>query len=192
MNTSTQQARSHAPLILTVFLSSVLFLSLAGCQASKKEDTQMIEANAEALLDTPRTDTEWLKGRKLCSIDSIIGDQKEKRLIYIFNFFDCQTCVKEGFTAVRRIEDSVGKNVVKVIASRTMEVTSTQRQNQYKGYIYIDEKDRIRKELKYAPTPMLLIIDDSCKIEDAFIFDTSGGNTDTLKAFIEKCISKFC
>lgn len=82
----------------------------------------MIEANAEALLDTPRTDTEWLKGRKLCSIDSIIGDQKEKRLIYIFNFFDCQTCVKEGFTAVRRIEDSVGKNVVKVIASRTMEV----------------------------------------------------------------------
>ena len=190
MNVCMQHERSHVPLILIAFLSSSVF-SFIGCQkqTDKKKEAQLIEANAEALLIPRQSDTEWLEGKTLSSIDSIIGQREDKNIVYIFNFFDCQTCVKEGFLTVQRINDALGIDFVKVISSRSLEVTTAQRQYQYKGYIYMDERDRIRKELKYAPTPMLLILDNSNLIKDAFIFDSSSMNKETLEVFTQKCIS---
>lgn len=185
-----QQGQSHVPLTYIAILSSFLF-SFTGCQTQtdKKKETQLIEANAEALLTPRQSDTEWLEGKTLSSIDSIIDKRENKNIVYIFNFFDCQTCVKEGFLTVQRINDALGIDFVKVISSRSLEVTTAQRQYQYKGYIYMDERDRIRKELKYAPTPMLLILDNSNLIKDAFIFDSSSMNKETLEVFTQKCIS---
>lgn len=117
-----QQARIHAASTRTIFLSSIVCVLaiLAGCDARHAKEN--IEANVQALAND---ETEWLKGKSLCSADSIIGKPEGEK----------------------------------------------------------------RKELKYAPTPMLLILDDSCRIEDAFLFNTSGGKEKLLEAFIEKCIS---
>ncbi|HJA83837.1 MAG TPA: hypothetical protein H9785_07720 [Candidatus Bacteroides intestinavium] len=173
--------------IRTIFLSSLLCVlaTFSGCNnPHPKKD---IEANVQALAND---ETEWLKGKSLCSADSIIGKTEgEKRILYIFNFYDCPSCINNGFAAVQQIDSIAGDGTVKAIASMFQEVSSTQRQTCYKGYIYIDTKDRIRKELKYAPTPMLLILDDSCRIEDAFLFDTSSGKEKRLEAFIKNCFS---
>lgn len=184
-----QQVRSHAPLTCTAVLSSIILCFLAGCQPSREKETQLIDANIEALLTPKQNDIEWLKGKRVSSIDSVIDQRKGKNLIYLFNYFDCQTCIKEGFLSVKQLNDSLGTDYVQVISSRSIEVTSAQRLYHYRGYIYMDEKDRIRKELKYAPTPMLLILDDSCQIKDVFIFDSSAKNEETWTAFAQKCLT---
>ena len=58
----------------------------------------------------------------------------------------------------------------------------------YRGYIYKDEKDLIRKELKYAPTPMMLILDEENMIVDVCIFDFLLGEKES-DDFLEKCLS---
>lgn len=183
-----QQARIHAASTRTIFLSSIVcaMAILAGC--NNRHAKESIEANVQALAND---ETEWLKGKSLCSADSIIGKTEGKdKILYIFNFYDCPSCINNGFAAVNRIDSMAGDGTVKAIASMFQEVSSAQRQTQYRGYIYIDTKDRIRKELKYAPTPMLLILDDSSRIEDAFLLDTSAGKEKQLEAFIEKCVSR--
>lgn len=183
-----QRAWPHAALIRIAALSSLVCL-WAGCQPDKEKEAQRIDANLEALLAPKENDLEWLKGKRLSSIDSVIDQRQGKNLIFLFNYFDCQTCVKEGFVGVKQLNDSLGGDFVQVVSSRCLEVTSAQRQYHYRGYIHMDEKDRIRKELKYAPTPMLLILDDSCRIEDAFIFDSSVRNETVWTAFAQKCLA---
>ena len=58
----------------------------------------------------------------------------------------------------------------------------------YRGYIYKDEIDLIRMELKYAPTPMMLILDEENRIVDVCIFDFLLGEKDS-DDFLEKCLS---
>ena len=43
-----------------------------------------------------------------------------------------------------------------------------QKHNNYYNYIYYDDKDLIRRELKYIPTPVMILLDDKKKIIDVF------------------------
>ena len=170
----------NAVLISSICLTNLITLN--SCDGEKRNKESHIESYITE-------DEKWLKGKHLCCIDSIIEQRSKNEIIYIFNFYDCITCIDKGFKAVHNIDSVFGKSTVKVIVSMFQEITTTQRQNNYKGLIYKDTKDRIRKELKYAPTPALLIIDDSCQIQDAFIFDTSNNRERQLDKFINKCIS---
>ena len=169
---------------LTACLVSLCII--AGLNGCKPKDNN--NANVQALLSDDAT---WLKGKRLSSIESIIDEHNCAEILYVFNYYDCMTCIDHGFAAVRLIDSLAGDNTVKVIASMFREITSTQRQNNYKGFIYKDAKDRIRKELRYAPTPMMLILNDSCRIEEAFVFTPPAEeNAEKLKAFLQKCVSR--
>lgn len=171
--------------ISSIFLSSLcIVFSLNSCNGKKRESEE------KNVVTMSQKEEEWLKGKNLCCVDSIVGHRNKVEMLYVFNFYDCMTCVENGFNAVRQIDSIVGDYTVKVIVSMFQEVTSTQRQNEYKGFIYNDSEDRIRKELKYAPTPMLLIVNDSCKIRDAWIFDTSSDNIpNRLDGFVKEYLS---
>ena len=67
------------------------------------------------------------------------------------------------------------------------EVTSTQRVNGYKGYIHVDDRDLVRKELKYAPTPALLLVGRDNAVADASVFYYKGEHLG-LDKFIARCV----
>lgn len=166
---------------ITLLSSIYILFCLTGCNPTKK-------GSNEYTIVEKINDRNWLKGKAVCSIDSILEKRNEIEIIYVFNYHDCETCINRGFLTVKEIDKRSKNNTVKVIASMFQEITSTQTINDYKNYIYKDEHDLIRKELKYIPTPALLIIDDSCRIKDAYLFTPSSKDED-IKQFTETCIS---
>ena len=105
-------------------------------------------------------DVDRLKGRQILSLDSVVN----------------------------LIDNSKKREYVKVIVSMFHEVTSTQKRNSYRGFIYKDKNDLIRKELRYIPTPVMIIVDNNCRIRDACIFEISQDKKQ-LDDFIKKCLS---
>lgn len=85
-------------------------------------------------------------------------------------------------------DNSKKREYVKVIVSMFHEVTSTQKRNSYRGFIYKDKNDLIRKELRYIPTPVMIIVDNNSRIRDACIFEISQDKKQ-LDDFIKKCLS---
>lgn len=166
-----------------LLLFSISLTVFVACSDEKRSRTQEM-----ALLNEKFKDVEFLKGKTLHSVDSILGSNKKRvRILYVFNYYDCDDCIKKGFKAVEYL-DKRRKDTVSVIVSMFQEITSTQRKNGYRGYVYKDENDLIRKELKYAPTPMILILDDKNRIVDISIFDYWLSEKD-LDDFLKKCLS---
>lgn len=174
-----------AVLICIILLSNATFLILlTSCNVSHKQETN------NYVLERRENDQDWLKGKKVLCIDSIIEKRNKVEILYIFNYYDCESCVKRGFLTINEIDKRTSFGTVKAIASMYQEVSSTQRDCEYRGYIHKDTNDLLRKELKYIPTPILLIIDDSCKIEYAHIFDTSTPDED-IKELADTYVSLF-
>ena len=102
----------------------------------------MVEQNISSLLNQ---DVDRLKGRQILSLDSVVGETEKCVIVYIFNYYDCETCIDKGFEIVNLIDNSKKREYVKVIVSMFHEVTSTQKRNSYRGFIYKDKNDLIRK-----------------------------------------------
>ena len=145
----------------------------------------MVEQNISSLLNQ---DVDRLKGMQILSLDSVVGETEKCVIVYIFNYYDCETCIEKGFEIVNLIDNSKKREYVKVIVSMFHEVTSTQKRNSYRGFIYKDKNDLIRKELRYIPTPVMIIVDNNCRIRDACIFEISQDKKQ-LDDFIKKCLS---
>ena len=159
------------------------FLCLFPNCSNKKN--KMVEQNISSLLNQ---DVDRLKGRQILSLDSVVGETEKCVIVYIFNYYDCETCIDKGFEIVNLIDNSKKREYVKVIVSMFHEVTSTQKRNSYRGFIYKDKNDLIRKELRYIPTPVMIIVDNNCRIRDACIFEISQDKKQ-LDDFIKKCLS---
>lgn len=145
---------------------------------------KVVEQNVSFLLNE---DVTWLKGKQIYSLDSVTGKIEGSTIVYIFNYYDCEVCIDRGFEVVNFVDNKRNEESIKVIVSMFREVTSTQKRNSYKGFIYKDKKDLIRKGLKYVPTPIMLIVDNELRIKDAYIFEVSQDNKQ-LKGFIQKCL----
>ena len=167
-----------------------LALAAGGCSQAGRTEKEAEEATAESPeRQSPVSDEEWLKRRRVLSIDSVIpGLGKDKpAVLFLFNYYDCGTCMEHGFQAVRRIDQATHDGFVKVVASMFTEISSTQRLFGYREYVYNDARDLIRKELKYLPTPVLLIVDGDHRIRDVYMFTPEKGGSD-WKVILEKCI----
>lgn len=132
----------------------VLFTIIFGCGNRQKK---------EKCIEILPTDDYQLIGRKITSVDSIVID-KQYRAFLLFNYYDCGNCVDLGFSIAKKIDSLYGEKTVAVIS--TMGSPSLyQKRNVYYEYIYADSKDLIRKELKYVPTPIMLLLDSSNCVE---------------------------
>lgn len=109
-----------------------------------------------------------LINKKLLSIKMIITNIHIDKKIYllVYNGFDCQLCIDKGYKIIKNISsNSLGEFYI--IASNT-NISSDQIRNEYYDTIYHDKKERIRKEIKFIPTPVLFQISKDYKIIDAF------------------------
>ncbi len=119
--------------------------------------------------DTSLVDAFHLLGKHIYSLDSVLSDEdKPLKLVFLFNYYDCASCIDSGFQLVKRIDRSHGDKMVAVISTMGSP-TSYQTHNQYYEYVYSDNKDLIRKELKYVQTPILFLVNEEKKVLD-YIF----------------------
>lgn len=135
----------------------VIFLLLLSC---KNQPSEIKSVSSSSYFES-------LSGRIVNSMDSVL-DVKGDKFVFIFNSFDCESCVDAGIKLVKNIDAYDNQNGVCVIA--TMENPSNvQYRNKYYDYIYCDEKDLIRRELKFVPTPIVLLLDKSNVVKYAFM-----------------------
>lgn len=148
-----------------------LILVFISCSsANKPEADKSEEENQELIVETisHRENASRLVGGKIRTLDTVIPERKGKsRVLFIFNYHDCGSCVNAGFHIIQKIDNMLGTQVAFAVASM-VNPSDYQQQNDYYNYVYYDEKDIIRRELKYIPTPVLLLIDHDNTILDVF------------------------
>jgi hypothetical protein len=109
-------------------------------------------------------DVDFLLGKTIKSIDSILSVKcKENYIVYIFNSNDCGSCVNEGFSLLKKLT-VLYTNRVYAITPSLDNPAFLQKDYDYYEYIYRDNNDLIRRELKYIPTPVFLLLDSANKI----------------------------
>lgn len=85
----------------------------------------------------------------------------------MYDGYDCETCIDVGYEMLKRIDDLAVRQKAYVITT-SLNIGRDQAKNEYFNYVYYDEHDIIRKELKYIYTPMLLKLDSTVKVEEIF------------------------
>lgn len=109
---------------------------------------------------------DFLAGKRIASLAEVMAPDKVPQgnsVLLVYHGMDCGSCMDEGFkTLVRLKKTGVGCVVVAVDAN----ISEAQQRYGYYDYIYSDREDRLRRELKYVNTPILLLLDDSLRIVD--------------------------
>lgn len=117
-------------------------------------------------------------GKKLESIKSIIPDSlfglsKYKKL-FVYTGQDCQSCVDAGFRVVEKIDSAFAERQFFVVSCNS-NINFDQQRNLYMNFVYSDDNEIIRKELKFIYTPILLLLNSDNEIVDLYFPKT---NTD--------------
>lgn len=145
-----------------VFIVLLLLPFLFGCSNEKNKPQR--EVNIQK-------DEYDLIGRRITSIDSIVSDRKYG-VVFVFNYYDCGNCVDLGFSVTKEIDSLYHERKVAVI-STVGSSSFYQKRNAYYEYVYADSKDLIRKELKYIPTPIMILMDSLNTIRNYILPGTS-------------------
>ena len=77
-----------------------------------------------------------------------------------------------GFSVTKEIDSLYHERKVAVI-STVGSSSFYQKRNAYYEYVYADSKDLIRKELKYIPTPIMILMDSLNTIRNYILPGTS-------------------
>ena len=128
------------------FTLFILLCIIWGCSNNQKKENDVTK--------TPQKDVYNLIGKRVTSIDSIVSN-KTCRFIFLFNYYDCGSCIDLGFSITKKI-DSLYRNNKVAIISTMGSPSSFQKRNKYYEYIYLDSKDLIRKELKYVISYLIM------------------------------------
>lgn len=148
----------------------VLFCTLT-CLSCNNKKSQTI-----MLLSEENTDPFRLKGMYVTSLDSILqGKDRNADIVFLYNFYDCGSCVDSGFQLVKRIDEFYKNKSVPIISSMGSP-TLYQSRNQYFKFVYSDINDLIRKELKYVQTPIMIRVDSNRIILDYLFPNVSDEN----------------
>ncbi|MDE5417929.1 hypothetical protein L3049_07905 [Labilibaculum sp. DW002] len=166
----------------------ILFAIFTSCKNNNNNTTDKTLSKYDIML---KAQIEEIKNKEVKSLISILDSTTKisNKTIFLYNGFDCQTCIDIGFEISKMIDSVLNKQVVYII-STSANVGQDQLKNNYKKYVYIDEKDVIRKELKFIYTPVFLSFDFENKIKNVFFPNYKNRNLKEEKAFIRSCIEK--
>lgn len=158
-----------------VLILGIIIIVLCGCENKKKN--HMIQERM----------TESVIGKTLPIIDSLYQDNMGMRyLVLLCSPYDCGPCLDKAFETLRIINQSNTFNK-KWVVSVLDEPSSLQRQYNYYDYTIFDGDDKIRKALKYIPTPVFLIAD-SDNIIISYHFPTIDDNPNDISNLINNLI----
>lgn len=167
-----------------VYLAIVfLFLILCSCKNKKLKDISE-EPNVNNVLEQQRN---AILGKKISSIVTILGDSinAENKVILLYDGYDCENCIDVGYEMSKRIDELSDQQKVYIITT-SLNIGSDQIKNGYVKYVFYDEHDIIRKELKYIYTPVLLKLDTLEKVVEVF-FPSYKRNEQLEDLFIKIC-----
>jgi len=103
--------------------------------------------------------------KSLESINVILSEEKksdENKIILIYTGYDCQSCVDKGYKILKTIRSQNETKKIFIISSNT-NIGRDQERNEYYDFVHNDEKELVRKELKFIFTPIILVLDkDNC------------------------------
>jgi hypothetical protein len=162
-----------------------VILLLVSCINNNQND------NVDNLKQSDKVKTQKLMiiGKQLKSLERIVCDSIDlkNKAIFIYNGFDCEDCIDIGYNLTKKIDSLSNKQVVYIVATST-NIGRDQYRNGYYNFIYFDEHDLIRHELKYIYTPVIIKLDSLSIIEDAFFPNPNRNMKDELN-FLKKCIT---
>lgn len=133
-----------------------------------------------------------IEGKELFSIKNIITDNvtymNTYSVILYYNGADCFTCLKKGFLLIKEFKKELDIPIY-IIGSNT-NISKEQFNFNYNEYIYYDTKDRMRKELKIVPTPIIMLINKDLTIKKACFLHSHEGK-ERQKKFKDYIFSEF-
>lgn len=164
-----------------VYLSFIFAVIVMGCN-SGIENTQ----SNSVFFDK-------LNGKTLHSIDSITENvgEKNKLFVYVFNYYDCQPCIEAGMYYVKQLDSIIGASGVIAVASM-VDPAPYQAKADYFEYLYVDIEDKLRKELKFIPTPQLMLINKNREIILSFMPRDTINRNRFLLEMLDKYNSSMC
>lgn len=132
-----------------------------------------------------------IQNKKIKLLKTVLGDSLKttNHVVFLYNGFDCGTCIDIGYEMTKKM-DSISKAQLVYVVSTSANIGRDQLKNDYQKYVYNDEKDLIRKDLKYIYTPVFLLLDSKNKICKVFY---PNYNRDRKKEnlFIKECQGNF-
>ncbi len=159
----------------------LLFISCINDQQNRGDDTKKNDKVKEK-------QKLMIVGKQMKSLRKIVGDSVDlrNRVIFLYNGFDCQSCIDVGYSLTKNIDSLSNKQVVYVVATST-NIGRDQYRNKYYDFVYFDEHDLVRRELKYIYTPVILKLDSLNTIEDV-LFPNNNRDMEEEALFLEKCV----
>lgn len=178
-------------------MKNIPFLLLLICLACNNKPTPVTFKSELSIEGKLAEQANNIKNKKITAINEILGDtiSVANQVILLYGGSDCYTCVEEGYNVIKTI-DSISHGLIKTnIISTSNYISSDQFRYNYKKYIFVDEHDIIRKELKYIYTPVILSFDLSTRVNVVHFPRKSDKNEDEhifinnylkIRGFIQK------
>jgi hypothetical protein len=118
-----------------------------------------------------------IKGEYITCIDNIIPNINVHQpiLLMMYSQYDCNSCIELGF---RIIDIFNSFPTISCFVVTTKNISEKENTNYgYSGNIFKDEKAKLRREVKYFPTPLLILATkDRCIIECLHIMVGANGS----------------
>lgn len=155
-----QQNKRNIKLLIFIFFS-ILILLLVYFKFSSNKIT--INDNLRIMLVKAE---KFLLNKKINSLSSIIPDSvitNRALCVMLYTGMDCGTCIEKGFETINQLSKEVHQKNIAIIASKS-NIGRDQLMFNYHEYIYNDEIESIRQELRFIYTPVLILLDASKNI----------------------------
>ena len=136
---------------LFIFLLSLVFISSCFCFTENKSGH---DDKINSLI-----------GSDISFIDTLL-DYREKEhpdIILICSVYDCGSCLNSAFKELKILDGFLYPSSVQVVAVLS-DPTPLQTRYEYYDYIVYDIDDTIRRHLKYIPTPVFVVFDDTRQV----------------------------
>jgi len=162
---------------MLVLIFGIIFYS--SCSKTNKSDLNM---KTNAYYNQKLT----LFEKKINSLSEIIGDTVDiaNKAVFIYCGYDCETCIEKGYMFASKLDNLKRKQSV-FIVSTSANIAKDQIKSAYQNFVYKDEHDLIRKELKYIYTPVFLLFGSDKKITSVYFPGID--SIDDENKFLEEC-----
>jgi hypothetical protein len=156
---------------ILVFLLVVVSFLLFSCNI--KDEKRVNKYN----INTLNNQKKQLLNRNITSFNNIFGDSinTANKVIMLYNEFDCGSCINEAFNKIKTL-DSINSSQSCYVITSSVNISKDQLINDYSNYVFYDEHDKIRRELKYIKTPVLLKLSSCSKVKDVYFPGADNGS----------------